>query len=105
MNKEEILKRSREEFQDKDEREEKVELRSYALSALIGGLLCLAFVIFEGRIFDRSTMHIWAIYSGMMFSKNVINATKLKKRTDIGFSILWGIIFVLTIIMYIIENI
>ena len=61
MNKEDILKMSREENQNGDEREQKLKLRSYAISAAIGGLICMVLVIVERIIFDRSTTPIWII--------------------------------------------
>lgn len=105
MNKDDILKKSREENQNGDEREEKIRLRSYATSATIGALICMVFVILEGYVFDRSTTLIWIIYSGMMFSKNILDAVKLKKRMDIVLSVLWGIICVIDMVLYILDNV
>lgn len=105
MNKDDILKKSREENQNGDEREEKIRLRSYATSAAIGALICMVFVIVEGRVFDRSTTHIWIIYSGIMFSKHLIDAIKLKKKEDVLFSILWGVVFLIHSVLYVIDNV
>ncbi len=106
MNKEEILKRSRNENKQKgDEREEKIKLRSATISAAVGALICLVFVVLEGNLFDRSVSHIWVIYSGMMFSKYIINVVKLKKKEDLLFSILWGILALLYICIYVQDNI
>ena len=108
MNKDDILKKSREENQNGDEREKEIKLRSYATSAAIGALLCMVFVFVENIIFDRNSTLIWIIYCGMMFSKCVLDAIKLKKKSDIVLSILWGlcfIIFIIDIVIYILDNI
>ncbi len=104
MNKNDILAKSRNENKNGDERERDIRLRAYATSASIGAIICMLLVIIES-VFDRSISMIWIIYSGMMFSKDVINAIKLKKRMDIGLSVMWGIVLVLHFIVYILENI
>jgi hypothetical protein len=104
MNKNDILAKSRNENKNGDERESDIRLRSYAISASIGAIICMLLIIIES-FFDRSTSMIWIIYSGMMVSKDVINAIKLKKKMDIGLSIIWGIVLVLHIILYILDNI
>ena len=105
MNKDDILKKCREENKNGDEREKEIKLRSYATSAAIGALLCMVFVFVENIIFDRSTTLIWIIYFGMMFSKSVLDSIKLKKKSDIVLSILWGLCFVIDIVIYILDNI
>lgn len=103
MNKEDILKKSREENKNGDEREEKIKLNSYAMSAAIGGLLCMVFVLLETLLFGRITAHLWVIYSGILFSKSLLDAVKLKKRRDIVCAVLWGIVCVLNIAVYILD--
>ena len=105
MNKDDILQKSREENKNGDEREEKIKLRSYAISAAIGALLSMIFVFIENVILDRNTTLIWIIYCGMMFSKNILDAIKLKKKSDIVLSVLWGLCFVIYIVIYILNNI
>ena len=105
MNKDDVLRMSREENQNGDEREEKIKLRSYAISAAVGALLCMVFVFVENVIFDRSTTLIWIIYCGMMFTKSILDAVKLKKKSDIVLSILWALCFVIDIVVYILDNV
>ena len=104
MNKNDILKKSRAENKKGDEREEKIQLRSYATSAAIGALICMVFIILEGNIFDRNATHIWIIYSGMMFSKYLIDAIKLKKKENVLLSILWGLICLIHSVLYVMDN-
>lgn len=105
MNKEDILKRSRAENANGDEREEKIRLRSYSISAKIGAALCMFFALIETIAFDRHTTLLWAIYTGMIFCESLLNAIKLKKVRDIIFSVFWGLCFGAFIVCYILKNI
>lgn len=105
MNKDDILKKSREENQNGDEREDKIKLRSYATSAIIGGFICSILGIIEILVFDRSTTVILIIFSGMMFSKYVLDAFALKKKLDCISSAAWGLCCIMHIVVYILENI
>ncbi len=105
MNKEDILQKSRKENKKGDEREEKIQLRSYAISAVIGALICMVFIILERNIFDRNANHIWIIYSGMIFSKYLIDAIKLKKKEKVLFSILWGSVCLIHSVLYVMDNV
>ena len=93
-----------EENQKGDEREQDIRLRSFATSAALGGVICMLLVMIESFLFDRSTAPIWIIYCGMMFSKSIMDAVKIKKRSDIGLSVVWGLCSVLHIILYILDN-
>ena len=103
MNKEDILKRSREENANGDEREEKIKLRSYSISAKFGACLCMTFALIETIAFGRDTSLLWAIYTGMIFCESLLNAVKLKKVRDIIFAVLWGHGFVGFIVCYILN--
>ena len=105
MNKEDILEKSRQENKNGDEREAKIRLNSYAMSAAIGALLCIVFVFIENIVFDRSTPLIWIIYCGMLFSKSILDAVKLKKKLDLVLSALWGLCVVLNVVIYLLDNI
>ena len=103
MNKEEILKRAREESKSGDEREEKIKLHSYAVSGAVGALLCMIIVLLEELLFNRNADAIWIVYCGMQFIKYFLDAQKLKTKMDIGLSILWGLCFMINIVTYILD--
>ena len=105
VNKEQLLEMSRKENKNGDEREEKIKLRSYAISSCVGALICLTLVILEGTVFDRSTTVIWMIYCGMMFSKPLLDAIRLKKKSDLLLAIVWGVVLTVHIVLYVLENI
>ena len=105
MNKFDILRKSREENKYQDEREKNIRLRSYAVATAIGGTICMVFKIVEEEVFNRSGDHLWVIYGGMMFSKYLIDAIKLKKVSDVIISIGWGLLFILSILSYVTDNV
>ena len=105
MNKDDILKKSREENQNGDEREKDIQLRSYAIGAVIGMFLCVIFMFIENIILDRHSTPILIIYIGMMFSKSILDAIQLKKQSNIVISILLGLSFVIFIALYILDNV
>ena len=105
MNKEDILALSRKENRDGDERQERLKLRSFAISAAVGALLCMILVLLEDVVFDRSAAPIWIIYSGMMFCKYIQDAVKLKDHLDTAVSVICGLWFTVQIVQYILENV
>ena len=105
VNKEDILSLSRKENKSGDEREEKIRLRSRAVSAAAGALLCMVFVFVEEVVFERNATPIWGIYVGIQFVEYLINAIKLKKRLYVVLSGLWGTCFLVNIVNYVLENI
>ena len=105
MNKEKLLEMSRKENKNGDEREEKIKLRSYAISSCVGALICMILVGAEGHLFDRDTTVIWLIYCGMMFTKTMLDAIRLKKKSDIVLTILWGAVLTIYLVLYVLANI
>lgn len=105
MNKEDILKLSRAENKNGDEREQKVRLRSYATSAFIGLFLCIIASFIEDIIFDRSAALVRIIYYGMQFSHSILNTVKLKNKMDATLSAVWGLGLVIEGINYVLDNI
>ena len=104
MNKDDILKKSREENQNGDEREKNIQLSSHAMSAAIGGALCMVFAMIERWFFDRSTTPMWIIYIGMVFSRCILDAIRLRKSVDILLSVMSGLAFIVYTVCYILEN-
>lgn len=103
MNKDDVLKRSREENANGDEREEKIKLRSYSISAIFGASLCMIFCFIEKTIFDRDATLLLTICLGMTFCDALFNAVKLKKVRDIIRSVIWGLCFGACIVRYILN--
>ena len=104
MNREEILAKSRAENRNGDEHEKGIREHAQAVSAAVGGLICMLTVASENLLFDRSTTVIWLIYTGMMFAQSLTEATRARTRRYIGFSVIFGILFVLFVALYLAEG-
>lgn len=102
MNKEEILKKSKEENKYSDEREKAIQINSYSIAATVGVCVCVLFQIVEGFIFGRDTSHIRVIFSVIFFSKYLIDAIKIRKKYHIILAVSFGIVLLLSIISYVI---
>lgn len=102
MNKEEILKKSKEENKYSDEREKIIQINSYSIATIVGAFICLLFRIIEGFIFNRDTSHIAVIFNVIFFSKYFIDAIKIRKKHHIILAVLFGITLLLSILSYVI---
>lgn len=101
MNKDDILAKSRQENKSGDERESKIKLRSDAISASIGAALCMIVGMIEMFVFDRKMTPMWIIYSGIYFSKKLMDAIKLKKRSVIIAAVFWGLLLACWVVLYV----
>ena len=103
MNKDEILAKSREENKNGDEREKTSRIKSSAISAAVGALLCMIFMIVEELVFDRHSIHLWIIYFGIQFTSNLLEYIEIKRRATLFACITFGIGMLLWITIYILE--
>ena len=101
MNKEEILKKSKEENKYSDEREKAIQINSYSIAATVGVCVCVLFQIIEGFIFGRDTSHIMVIFSVIFFSKFFVDSIKIRKKHHIILSVFSGIALLSSILSYI----
>ena len=105
MNKEEILEKSRNDNKSGDEREKKMRLTSLAIGSVAAVILCIILSIVEEFVFDRSSTVLWVISFGMLFFTHLTQAIKLKQKIHIFNTVVWGLWFLLKVVMYITENI
>lgn len=108
MTREEILLKSRLENKDFDEREQQVHLQASELAFRIGLVLCLL-IMMVIRTFDgpKSALYAaWTIYFCMTAIQRWIIWIKLKKRSDLLFTIVPAIPGVLSgvIFVYLVLN-
>lgn len=106
MNKEEILRASRNENKNKD----MFELEVISKGQRIGGLtaLCIAFVlmIIERVILENGTNYgYYCIVMSAGFGLWIYKAIKLKKTHEILLAVLWGILTVYSAVMIILQYI
>lgn len=94
MNKDEILKRSRQENEGKHD---ECEMAAYSTASrvgmLVGTFVCVALILASEFVFHLPEIGLvgWLVYFAMQGTSNVVLFTKMKKRKQL----IWGIIEIL----------
>lgn len=94
MDKDEILKRSRQENEGKhDEREMAAYGTAAKVGMLVGAFVCIALILASEFIFHIPEIALvgWLVYFAMQGTSNVVLFTKLKTRKHL----IWGIVEIL----------
>lgn len=94
MDKDEILKRSRQENEGKhDEREMAAYGTAAKVGMLVGAFVCIALILASEFIFHIPEIALvgWLVYFAMQGTSNVVLFTKLKARKHL----IWGIVEIL----------
>lgn len=102
MDKEEILKRSREENQNKDIFKLEVLARAQRISGLIAVSLAFAITLIERVILDNELNYgypliIFAAGAGLWYYR----FAKFKNKSDVIFSVVWTVMTVLSAVEYV----
>ena len=99
MNKEEILKMSREENKGKqDEREMMVRGTASKVGMSVGAIVCVLLVWMSEFLFNIPEVGLagWFVYFSMGGSSNIVLYVKLKSRQ----SLIWGIIEIVFAVLF-----
>ena len=80
MEKEEILKKSRVENKNGDEKSLNDRNFSYAIGECVGSCLCMILTILERLLFDRTVTSLWIVYIGISFTVALTGFIKSKKK-------------------------
>lgn len=104
MDKEEILKRSREENQNKDIFELEVLAKAQRISGLIAVSLAFAITLIERVILDNELNYgypliIFAAGAGLWYYR----AAKLKSKRDLALAVVWTAVVVFAAVEYVLE--
>ena len=91
MNKEDVLKLSREENSiGYDEREVQVIDKASRIGLAIGGVLCIVLVILSEFVFHDGKIAFagWMMYLAMFGTQHLVLYSKLKKKSDLLFGVI-----------------
>lgn len=100
MDREEILKRSRDENKEEDERELAIKVKAGNAAFITGAILCYILYKVTYRVSNYHSVAIPLIMTGMMLPMTLIPAIKLKKRKDWIMSIIYAILFIALLIQW-----
>ena len=98
MDKNEILKKSRQENEKIDELEKDINIKAFRIAMLIATILLGVFIVIEENnsyliILDSMCSALWCY-----------KACKLKKKSDIILAVIWIVIFVSSFVVYIMDK-
>ena len=102
MNKEQILKMSREENEGRhDEREMIADGTASRVGMLVGALLCVLLVVASEFLFHIPEIGLvgWLVYFAMQGSGNIVLYKDLKIRRNL----IWGIIEIVIAVAFVVE--
>lgn len=83
MNKDEILKRSRNENKGQDEMERDVDAKAGRQAASIGLLACALLFLTERLVKDQTNYSAWIVYCVLMCTMELSRFSKLRKKSDL----------------------
>lgn len=103
MNKEEFLKKMREENERNDPFEEEISSFSWKIGAIVALALSLILYYLEWLFFGNHNFAMFAAILSMLAIKFIIKATKIKCISYIFYSILFSLLAITFLISYIIA--
>ncbi|MDO5547983.1 MAG: DUF6442 family protein [Eubacteriales bacterium] len=83
MNKEEILRKSRQENKGQDERERRVYIQAGSWAAGVGGIVCALFILLDNIFAGSASYSTWAIYDAIFGTMWLVLAIQMKKKAGI----------------------
>lgn len=90
MNKDEILKKSREENKDRDFVEAEVLNRANAIAIAVGIMVCGVLSVLRGLLSEKGTEPaVWVVMFGMMSAGMLVKFVKLRRRHELLLGLLY----------------
>ncbi len=103
MDKEKILKASREEHKNRDLAEEEIAERAGNIAGRVGVTVCLLISVISRLITGEYLLSPWAIYFSMAGTQWVVRAKNTKRRSDLVIAAFFAVIFLLLFVLIILK--
>ena len=100
MDKDEILKKSREENKDRDLVEEAVLARANALSLGVGMMVCGLLSVLSAVFQDGPDYSVWAVMWAIQASIFLFKYRKLRRRHELALGLFYGALAVFFFVLY-----
>ena len=101
MDREDILRESRNENRGQDEMEREVWAQAGMLAAKVGGLVCAVMLFLDTILTERVNNESWAVYCTIYGIICLIPGMKLKKKSEFFFGIILLVCAALNLLFYI----
>ena len=103
MNKEEFLKKMREENEYDDPYEKETSSFSWKIGAMVALVLGIALVYLELIFFGNYNFPLFTAIVSMLAVKYIIKAIRIRRTSYIVFSVIFSIVFIALLVIYIIA--
>jgi uncharacterized membrane protein HdeD (DUF308 family) len=103
MDREEILKRSRDEYSGRDEMEKDTLVKAGQLAFTVGGLACALVLILEAIFADHVNPATWFVYLSMTGTNLMVKYVKMRKKHELVFGILQLALALVFLVMFILK--
>ena len=90
MDKDEILKKSREEYKDRDFVEAEVLNRANSIALAVGVIVCGVVSILRGLLTEKGTEPaVWTVYFSVLATTMLVKFAKMRKRHELLLGLLY----------------
>ena len=103
MDREEVLRKSRNENQKMDERERVVIGQAGKIAAMVGAIICMLIYGIDYTFAEEYNSSCWIIYGSIMFVTNLVKFVKLKRKSELGLTVIFGILTAANLVLYIMS--
>ena len=103
MDREEILEKSRQENQRRDEMERDALAKAGQRACAVGGIVCAVVIVLEAIFADAFNMSVWAVYLSMTGTMLLMKYIRLRKRHELVFGAAQLVLAAVFLVMYIIR--
>lgn len=103
MNKEEILKKSRQENQNKDLAELDVTAQAGNIAGRVGACICILLSVIFHRFTNTLFCSPWIIYFSILGTHYFVKYSKLKRKSDLSLSVLYFTMCLLAFVFFILH--
>lgn len=100
MDKDEILKKSREENKDRDFVEEAVLARANSIALGVGIIMCGVISVLHAIFADKPDCAVWTVYFSVLSATMLVKYAKLRKRHELLLGLLYGAFCVMFFALY-----
>lgn len=103
MTKEEILKQAQAEGRKhRDERDEAIQERAYAISMLVGMILC-ALLMFVKMFCNQPYQDVYAVICSINCAQYLYKWARYHTRNYLVYGLIWGFVTVVLIVAYLMQ--
>ena len=103
MNREEILRKSRNENKNRDEMERSTFEKAGQTACAVGGFVCMIIIILEAIFAGQVNFGTWAVYLSMTGTMLLVKYFQLKKKHELIFGAAQLILAAIFLVMFVIR--